>query len=139
MESLGAVAVDYSSPRAREQILAEGPYEVILDCVDSDLSRWSDEIMDNWRNCVHVSLVSPLLRDTDRYGLPMGVASTAVKQFLRGLPSAPQGKWFSYSFFYPNTECLEQLSSLMEQGRVGWDGLWSDRQEAVNNSEIHCR
>jgi hypothetical protein len=120
VESLGAVPVDYSLPeQAKSKIIAEGPYEVVLDCVDTELSRWSDSIMGTWRNCVYVSLVSPLLRDTDRYGLPMGIATTLVKKFLRGAPSTTQGKWFAYSFFFPNTECLEQLSSLMEQQKAG--------------------
>ncbi|KIH65829.1 GroES-like protein [Ancylostoma duodenale] len=45
--------------------------------------RPGDEIMGVWRNSVHVSVVSPMMRDTDRYGFLLGLASTAAKHFSR--------------------------------------------------------
>lgn len=83
VSDLGARALDYNSKTIKEEIIAEGPFDVVLSCVDTELSRWSDNIMGIWRNCVHVSVVSPLLADADRYGLPLGLASTAAKYFLR--------------------------------------------------------
>ncbi|KAH7698974.1 oxidoreductase [Aphelenchoides avenae] len=71
-----------------------------------------------WRNCVHVSVVSPLLADTDRYGLPLGIASTTVKYFMRSYESAIRGRWFFYGFFYPHGDCLKQLSEFIDDGRV---------------------
>lgn len=88
------------------------------------------QVMGIWRNCVHVSVVSPLLGDADRYGIPMGLLSTAAKYFersyqacavdIRRLQSALQGRWFSYAFFMPNEECLQQLAGHLEAGRVGF-------------------
>ncbi|KAI1708250.1 GroES-like protein [Ditylenchus destructor] len=82
------------------------------------LSHWSDEIMGIWRNCVHVSVISPLLGDMDRYGVAMGVASTAAKLFCRSYKSTLYGRWQSYAFFMPSAECLEELSLLIDQKKV---------------------
>lgn len=115
---LGGIPVDYNSSEAKDKIIAQGPYDVILDCVDTELSQWSDNTMGIWRNSVHVSVVSPMLSDTDRYGLPMGLASTAAKYFNRSLAAATQGRWFSYAYFMPNRECMEQLSQYIDAGKI---------------------
>lgn len=100
VRKLGAIPVDYRAKDVRDRLIAEGPFEVILDCVNNDLTRWSDKVrkripsekssrsccfqlMSVWKNSVHVSVVSPLMRDTDRYGLLTGLATTAVKHICR--------------------------------------------------------
>lgn len=45
VKSLGAHPIDYRAQNVTDQIIAEGPFEVILSCVDSDLSRWSDKVI----------------------------------------------------------------------------------------------
>lgn len=67
VRQLGAVPIDYKSPLALENLVNEGPFDVILDCVGSELAEWSNKVMGLWRGCVHVSLVSPLLGDIDRF------------------------------------------------------------------------
>ena len=59
--SLGGIAVDYNSHDVKDRLISEGPFDVILDCVNTDLARWSDKIMGIWRNSVHVSVVSPMV------------------------------------------------------------------------------
>uniref|UniRef100_A0A1I7XRQ6 ADH_zinc_N domain-containing protein n=1 Tax=Heterorhabditis bacteriophora TaxID=37862 RepID=A0A1I7XRQ6_HETBA len=71
-----------------------------------------------WRNSVHVSVVSPLLRDTDQYGLIPGLLSTAGKYVNRSYESALRGRWFSYAFFVPNQECLQQLSRFADEKKI---------------------
>uniref|UniRef100_A0AAF5DER9 PKS_ER domain-containing protein n=1 Tax=Strongyloides stercoralis TaxID=6248 RepID=A0AAF5DER9_STRER len=96
----------------------EGPFDVILSCVDTDLSRWSDKCMGIWRNCIHLSLVSPMLRDSDRYGVPLGLLSTAFKYFERSFSSLKNGRLFSYTFFVPNKECMEFYGKALESGKM---------------------
>lgn len=67
MQRLGAVPINYNSPEALEKLIIEGPFDVVLDCVQSELTEWSSKVMGLWRNSVHVSLLSPLLSDTDRF------------------------------------------------------------------------
>lgn len=86
VEELGAIPLDYNDLRIKEQIIAEGPFDVIIDSVKTPLSDWSTRTMEIWRNSVYVSLRSPLLRDTDRYGLAMGLASTACKFVCEAFP-----------------------------------------------------
>ncbi|ETN75119.1 GroES-like protein [Necator americanus] len=118
VRKLGAIPVDYRATDVCDQLIAEGPFEVILDCVDTELARWSDTVMGVWRNSVHVSVVSPMMRDTDRYGLLLGLGSTAVKHFCRSYKSALRGRWYSYAFFVPSEECMKQLSAFAMDGKI---------------------
>uniref|UniRef100_A0A183BJ70 ferroxidase n=1 Tax=Globodera pallida TaxID=36090 RepID=A0A183BJ70_GLOPA len=90
---------------------SEGPFELILDCASSELAEWSDELLGIWRRCVHVSVNSPLLRDTDRYGLPMGLASTGLKLISRNL----KGCLYLPAFFAPNSDCLHWVTESVER------------------------
>ncbi|RCN45524.1 GroES-like protein [Ancylostoma caninum] len=44
VRKLGAIPVDYRAADVRDQLINEGPFEVILDCVDTELARWSDQV-----------------------------------------------------------------------------------------------
>ncbi|PAV88384.1 hypothetical protein WR25_05978 [Diploscapter pachys] len=118
VRSLGAIPIDYAAPNATDLLIELAPFEVILDCVDSELAKWSDHVMGTWRNCVHVSVVSPLMSDTDRYGVITGLFSTAAKHFNRAYKSHMQGRWYTYAYFMPNQECLLQVSKLLEEGKI---------------------
>lgn len=45
IEKLGAIALDYRSSQIKQKIISEGPFEIILDCVDNSLSAWSDQVL----------------------------------------------------------------------------------------------
>lgn len=67
MQELGAIPINYKSPEALEKLISEGPFDVVLDCAQSELTELSNKVMGMWRNSIHVSLLSPLLDDTDRF------------------------------------------------------------------------
>uniref|UniRef100_A0A158R5Z7 PKS_ER domain-containing protein n=1 Tax=Syphacia muris TaxID=451379 RepID=A0A158R5Z7_9BILA len=138
VQSLGAVPVDYTNePAAKKQLSSIGPFDVILDCVESDLAEWSDNLLGVWRNSVHVSLISPVLRDTDRlvhfyinaifvvfkslhlrYGIVPGALSVAAKYFRRSALPAVRGRWFSYAYFAPHLMCLEAMKNFINNGKL---------------------
>ncbi|VDK70766.1 unnamed protein product [Anisakis simplex] len=73
VSSLGAKPVDYDCMTVKEMLQSEGPFDVILDCVNTELAQWSDSLMGVWRNSVHVTLLTPILQDTDsRYEMAAG-------------------------------------------------------------------
>ncbi|KAM3722289.1 Reticulon-4-interacting protein 1 [Dirofilaria immitis] len=119
VQKLGAIPINYKSPEAMENLINEGPFDVVLDCAESELAECSNRIMGLWRNSVHVSLLSPLLSDTDRYGIPFGIASTAIKYFLKAaLPTIQRGQWYSYAFFAPHPKCMQQISEFLKDGKM---------------------
>lgn len=67
MQELGAKPINYKKQEALEELVKEGPFDVVLDCAESELL--SSKVMGLWRNSVQVSLCSPLLSDTDRFDL----------------------------------------------------------------------
>uniref|UniRef100_A0A914YRX4 Enoyl reductase (ER) domain-containing protein n=1 Tax=Panagrolaimus superbus TaxID=310955 RepID=A0A914YRX4_9BILA len=56
VRSMGGIPVDYEDSSAKERLKSEGPFDVILDCVSSDLAKWSDNVMKSWKNSVHLLL-----------------------------------------------------------------------------------
>lgn len=85
VRDLGAVPVDYSAPDIKDQLTREGPFDLILDCATSPLTEWSGSLLGTWRNCFHVSLVSPLLSNMDRHGFLMGLLTSAGQLLYRNL------------------------------------------------------
>ncbi|KAI6222760.1 Ferroxidase [Aphelenchoides besseyi] len=118
IRELGATAVDYNAADVRDQLTREAPFDVILDCAKSPLTEWSDQLLGTWRNCVHLSLVSPWMSNTDRYGVPLGTATTAVQLFFRNLKNFASGRLFYYAFFYPDREAMVHLSELLDSGKL---------------------
>ncbi|CCD62972.1 Reticulon-4-interacting protein 1, mitochondrial [Caenorhabditis elegans] len=118
VKQLGAIPVDYTSDQATQELIEHAPFEVILDTVDSQLAKWSDNVMGVWRNCVHVSIVSPLMREMDKNGVPLGLVTTAMKHFERSFQSHLRGRWFSYAFFRPSSDLMSQLSRFAEDGKI---------------------
>ncbi|KAK6044787.1 oxidoreductase, zinc-binding dehydrogenase family protein [Cooperia oncophora] len=45
VRKLGGIPVDYRADDVRDRLIEEGPYEVVFDCADTDLARWSDKIV----------------------------------------------------------------------------------------------
>uniref|UniRef100_A0AC35TUM9 ADH_zinc_N domain-containing protein n=1 Tax=Rhabditophanes sp. KR3021 TaxID=114890 RepID=A0AC35TUM9_9BILA len=67
--------------------------------------------------CDALAMVSAL-EDTDRYGLPLGLLSTACKHFARNFDSLRSGRWYSYAFFTPNKDCMKYLGDALETGKM---------------------
>lgn len=120
VRQLGGIPIDFNDFAARDQLTREGPFDVIFDCVESDLAKWSDNVMRSWKNSVHVSIVSPLFKDTDKYGLPFGILSTALAYFQRSALFPLNGRWFTYAYFWPSEKCLNQISNFIDNGQVGF-------------------
>lgn len=66
MESLGALPIDYESETVKDDLVNEGPFDLVLDCVHSPLCEWSDRVLGIWRNSVHISIVTPIVNDLDQ-------------------------------------------------------------------------
>ena len=52
--------------------------DVILDPVGGDVKDQSIDGLKTWSNAKYVSLVMPLLPDTDKYGIPGGLLQSAT-------------------------------------------------------------
>ncbi|CAI4222413.1 unnamed protein product [Auanema sp. JU1783] len=118
VKSLGAIPVSYKSADVKDQLTELGPFEVIFDCVDTDISRWSGKLLGVWRNSVHVTIVSPLMRETDRHGTIPGLFTTAANYFDRSLEYFTHGRFFSYAFFLPSSDCMRQISSFAQENKL---------------------
>lgn len=62
---------------------------------------------------MHVSLISPMMRETDKYGVLLGLTSVAVKYFCRSFK-------VDHCFFCSNAKLLTGGTSTERERAVGW-------------------
>lgn len=53
-------------------------FDVVLNCTDS-LPPSGLDVMKEWRNAKFVTLTTPLLRNINAFGLPLGVISSFIE------------------------------------------------------------
>nr|XP_002730693.1 PREDICTED: reticulon-4-interacting protein 1 homolog, mitochondrial-like [Saccoglossus kowalevskii] len=91
--------------------------DFILDTLGGDTAEKRD-LLKKWNNSTLVSIVTPLIKDTDQYGLPFGLASTGfsyMKNLFQGLRG---GRTYRWAFCMPNAKALETISKLVEQQQI---------------------
>lgn len=141
--SLGASrALDRHAPDYDKLLEECGPYDAIIDC--AGLGGWEAGAR-RWSFSRYVTLSSPLLRDTDARGLPLGLAAAACQlagQTARALAARGEGgaargpggavPHVRWAYFMPNADDIEMLRRLSESGEYTvaveqvypwWEGL----------------
>lgn len=75
-------------------------------------------IPSSWQYTTYISLNSPLLRNTDQYGLIGGLALSAADLIPSNLLTLPQGKCVKWAYFYPSTDGLQFIDRLIRNAEV---------------------
>ncbi|GBP15823.1 Reticulon-4-interacting protein 1, mitochondrial [Eumeta japonica] len=121
--ALGAVAVlERDDPNYDHELVAAGPYEVILDCAGlggGEAARRS------WRYSRYVTFTSPLLRRTDALGVLAGtggsfadwLAQTASAVRASAAPGACPPPHVRWAYFTPSASGIEQLACMADGGQ----------------------
>ncbi|CAD5210931.1 unnamed protein product [Bursaphelenchus xylophilus] len=119
VRKLGAIPYDYADPNIKHDLLKEAPFDLILDCTPrTELTDWSDTLLGLWRNSIHLTLTSPLMQQTDRYGVPLGLATTTGTWLCRNLENFRKGRAFIYAYFIPDKDALNLLSTMIDEGKM---------------------
>lgn len=75
-------------------------------------------IPSSWQYTTYISLNSPLLRNTDQYGLIGGLALSAADLIPSNLLTLSQGKCVKWAYFYPSTDGLKFIDRLIRNAEV---------------------
>ena len=116
VEKLGADAViDYKLADADSRIIAEGPYNIILDCAN----QGPDEIRSRgYPHCTYITLNSPLLKNIDQHGLIGGTVKNISELVKYNIPTADNKSFVKWGFFAPSQTGMKILHELVESGEV---------------------
>nr|XP_033792749.1 reticulon-4-interacting protein 1, mitochondrial isoform X2 [Geotrypetes seraphini] len=79
VRSLGADhVIDYKSENTEEQLKKLELFDLILDNVGGSTENWALKFLKPWSGAKYVTLITPLLLNTDRLGLADGMLQTGI-------------------------------------------------------------
>ncbi|KAF3430289.1 hypothetical protein E2986_00320 [Frieseomelitta varia] len=116
VQKLGAdVVIDYKLNDADSKIIAEGPYNIILDCAN----QGPDQIrLKNYPHNTYITLNSPLLKNTDQHGLIVGTVKNIGELLKYNIPIIENKNTVKWGFFTPSETGIKTLKEFVENGKV---------------------
>ncbi|KAJ8972799.1 hypothetical protein NQ314_000035 [Rhamnusium bicolor] len=110
VQCLGADRVfNYKDQDFEKQIELEGRYHIILDCAKVGYQN----ISESWQYDSYISLNSPLLLNTDKYGLMAGLVYSANNLLEANLNRFGRGSIVKWAFFVPSHQGFEFINELI--------------------------
>lgn len=77
------------------------------------------DTLKDWSFSKYITLTSPLLRNTNKYGLLGGMVKNAVDFVVPNIMSLPKGASVRWAFFVPSKYGLQEITRLTESEKVG--------------------
>ncbi|KAM9798409.1 reticulon-4-interacting protein 1 homolog, mitochondrial-like [Neosynchiropus ocellatus] len=120
VRGLGAdEVVDYTAGDVAEVLEEMERFDVVLDGVGEDTEEWAKGRLKSWSGSKYVTLVTPLLQNTDSQGLLDGLVragcslqTKAVQSILSG------GVFYRWGFYAPDGPGLDEVSRLVDAGKI---------------------
>lgn len=115
VESLGADNVfDYRNEAYNKNVTDHGKYDIILDCAQIGVQN----IPPTWQYNKYITLNSPLMKNTDKYGLMQGLAVSAVDLLRPNIQGVCDGKSWRWGFFIPSEAGLKSVDDLIHRKMI---------------------
>ncbi|XP_030577269.1 reticulon-4-interacting protein 1 homolog, mitochondrial-like [Archocentrus centrarchus] len=120
VRGLGAdEVVDYTAGDVVEQLEMMEKFDIVLDGVGGDTEEWAISLLKPWSGAKYVTLVTPLLLNTDSMGLLDGTLNAgfalhnkAIQNFLSS------GVFYRWGFYAPDGPALDEVSKLVDAGKI---------------------
>lgn len=115
VQSLGVdQTFDYADINFTNNIAEQGFYDIILDCAKFGY----DKVPSEWRYNKFITLNSPLMNNTDNFGLLGGFAASAKDLLLANFAKCPQGQSVRWGFFTPSQSGIQFIDKLVKNGKI---------------------
>ncbi|EZA58289.1 Reticulon-4-interacting protein 1, mitochondrial [Ooceraea biroi] len=116
VQNLGAdVVIDYKQSDAEAKVIAEGPYDIILDCANQGPEQIR---MKGYPHNTYVGLNSPVLKNIDQHGLLVGMAKNLGDLLRLNVPQPKNASCVKWGFFVPSRTGLNVLQQLVESEKI---------------------
>lgn len=110
--------VDYTAPDFEAQLLNGPRFDFILDCVGAHQGLSPTKLLHRGRLSTYVTVVSPVLRNTDDMGLLSGMALSACQAAQLTVKELADGRSARWAFFCTNADALREIAELVDLGKV---------------------
>ncbi|XP_014847311.1 PREDICTED: reticulon-4-interacting protein 1 homolog, mitochondrial-like [Poecilia mexicana] len=120
VRGLGAdEVVDYTAGDVAEQLEMMERFDVILDNVGGDTEEWATRLLKPWSGAKYVTLVSPLLLNTDSMGLLDGSLHAGLTLHNKAFQNITcSGVFYRWAFYAPDGPALDEVSRLVDAGKI---------------------
>ncbi|XP_044025877.1 reticulon-4-interacting protein 1 homolog, mitochondrial-like [Siniperca chuatsi] len=119
VRGLGAdEVVDYTAGDAAEQLEMMEKFDVILDSVGGETEQWAMDMLKPWSGAKHVTLVTPLLLNTDSMGLLDGAFHAGLTLHSKAIQNISRGVFYRWGFYAPDGPALDEVSKLVDAGKI---------------------
>ncbi|XP_017267501.1 reticulon-4-interacting protein 1 homolog, mitochondrial [Kryptolebias marmoratus] len=120
VRGLGAdEVVDYTAGDVAEQLDVMEKFDFILDNVGGDTEQWASGLLKPWSGAKHVTLVSPLLLNTDSMGLLDGMFRALFSLHNRAFQNViSNGVFYRWAFYAPDGPALDDVCRLVDTGKI---------------------
>ncbi|KAJ3606739.1 hypothetical protein NHX12_026258, partial [Muraenolepis orangiensis] len=117
VRGLGAdEVVDYTAGDVAAQLESTEKFDVVLDNVGGeDTERWAPGLLRPWSGAKYVTLVTPLLRNTDSGGLLDGVARSGCSLHNKAMQNlVSRGVFYRWGFYAPDGPALDEMLPVVQ-------------------------
>lgn len=120
VRGLGAdEVVDYTAGDAPEQLEMMEKFDVILDNVGGETEEWAVGLLKPWSGAKYITLVTPLLLNTDSMGLLDGAFHTGLTLQSKAMQNIiSSGVFYRWGFYTPDGPALDEVSRLVDAVKI---------------------
>lgn len=120
VRGLGAdEVVDYTAGNAPQHLQLMDRFDVILDNVGGETEEWALSLLKPWSGSKYVTLVTPLLSNTDHMGLVSGAVQTGCTLHNKAIQSMfSGGVFYRWGFYTPDGPALDDVGKLVDSGKI---------------------
>lgn len=120
VRGLGAdEVVDYTAGDVAEQLEMMKKFDVILDNVGGETEQWAMGLLKPWSGAKYVTLVTPLLFNTDSMGLLDGVCQAGFTLHNKAIQNIiSSGVFYRWGFYTPDGPALDEVCELVDAGKI---------------------
>ncbi|KAM6906568.1 reticulon-4-interacting protein 1 homolog, mitochondrial-like [Lycodopsis pacificus] len=120
VRGLGAdEVVDYTAGDSLEQLEMMERFDVILDNVGGETEQWAMGLLKPWSGAKYVTLVTPLLLNTDSLGLLDGMFQAGFSLQCKAIQNIiSSGVFYRWGFYAPDGPALDEVSKLVDAGKI---------------------
>lgn len=110
--------VDYTAPDFQDQLRASERFDFVLDCVGGQQHAFVPELLRKGKFAPYVTVVSPVLKNTDERGLLPGIVLSACQAAQTTLKGLKEGRTVRWAFFCPNASALREIAAKVDSRKI---------------------
>lgn len=120
VRGLGADEVlDYTAGDVVERLETMEKFDVVFDGVGGDTDEWAMGLLKPWSGAKYVTLVTPLLLNTDSMGLLDGTLNAGLSLQSKAIQNLlSSGVFYRWGFYAPDGPALDEVSKLVDAGKI---------------------